>query len=216
MEEFNSELDIYSEIDSAYFKANSPTRRKNTLTSPVKGIHMRPVAEDSEEDRGSLGSAGATDEEENEEEEEEEDEPVHEAKRESAMDEREQLKHEIKQREATKKDEEELCGPKLMKKIDEFMFQVSVEAGLADPTEELNGANATMNATQDMMLQTGNTSLFQLEQTKNTDQGVYQKCMDKYVNEFRGQQAFFKLCKMAKDARFTDPNLHNPQFDYYN
>ena len=40
--------------------------------------------------------------------------------------------------------------------------------------------------------------------------------MDKYVNEFRGQQAFFKLCKMAMDSRFTDPNLHNPQFDYYN
>ena len=28
MEEFNSELDIYSEIDSAYFKANSPGRRR--------------------------------------------------------------------------------------------------------------------------------------------------------------------------------------------
>ena len=56
MEEFNSELDIYSEIDSAYFKANSPGRRKGLLASPVKAVHMRPVAEDSEEDRRSDGS----------------------------------------------------------------------------------------------------------------------------------------------------------------
>ena len=189
MEEFNSELDIYSEIDSAYFKANSPGRRKGTLAnphSPIKAVHMRPVAEDSEEDRRSDGSgAGSEEEEREEEEEEEDDEPEPEAKRESAMDVREQLKHEMKKKEATKKDEEELCGPKLMKKIDEFMFQVSVEAGLADPTEETK-ANATMNGTQNLMMQTGNTSLFQLEQTKNTDQGVYEKVMDKYVNEFRG------------------------------
>ena len=121
---------------------------------------MRPVAEDSEEDRRSEGSGGGSEEEEREEEEEEEeDEPEPEAKRESAMDVREQLKHEMKKKEAAKKDEEELCGPKLMKKIDDFMFQVSVEAGLANPMEE-SKANATMNATQNVMLQTGNTSLF--------------------------------------------------------
>ena len=73
------------------------------------------------------------------------------------MDVREQLKHEMKKKEATKKDEEELCGPKLMKKIDEFMFQVSVEAGLADPNEE---NKAAMQGTQNAMYQTGNTSLF--------------------------------------------------------
>ena len=131
---------------------------------------MRPVAEDSEEDRHSDRSGGGSEEEEREEEEEEEeDEPVpDEAKRESAMDVREQLKHEMKKKEEAKKNEEELCGPKLMRKIDDFMFQVSVEAGLADPMEE-SKANATMNATQNVMLQTGNTSLFQLEQTKNTD-----------------------------------------------
>ena len=122
---------------------------------------MRPVAEDSEEDRHSDRSGGSLDEEEREEEEEEEEEEPErdEAKRESAMDVREQLKHEMKKKEAAKKDEEELCGPKLMRKIDDFMFQVSVEAGLADPTEE-SKANATMNATQNVMLQTGNTSLF--------------------------------------------------------
>ena len=148
---------------------------------------MRPVAEDSEEDRRSEGSGGGSEEEEREEEEEEEeDEPEPEAKRESAMDVREQLKHEMKKKEAAKKDEEELCGPKLMKKIDDFMFQVSVEAGLANPMEE-SKANATMNATQNVMLQTGNTSLFQLEQTKNTDQGVYEKVMDKYVTSMRQQ-----------------------------
>ena len=66
------------------------------------------------------------------------------------------------------------------------------------------------------MLRTGNTSLFQLEKTKNDDQGVFANAMDRYVTEFRSQQAFFQLCKMAKDSRFTDPNLNNPLVQYYN
>ena len=40
--------------------------------------------------------------------------------------------------------------------------------------------------------------------------------MDKYVTEFRGQQAFFQLCKMAKDSKWTDPSLNNPKVEYYN
>lgn len=66
------------------------------------------------------------------------------------------------------------------------------------------------------MLRTGNTSLFQLEKTKNDDQGVFANVMDRYVTEFRSQQAFFQVCKMAKDSRFTDPTLNNPLVQYYN
>lgn len=66
------------------------------------------------------------------------------------------------------------------------------------------------------MLRTGNTTLFQLEKTKNDDDGVNEKLMNKYVDEFRGQQAFFQLLKMAKDSRFTDPNLNEKRVQYYN
>ena len=48
------------------------------------------------------------------------------------MDEREDYKKSIAIKEITKKEEEDLCGPRLTKKIDDFIFSVSVEAGLAD------------------------------------------------------------------------------------
>lgn len=40
--------------------------------------------------------------------------------------------------------------------------------------------------------------------------------MDKYLEEFRGQQAFFQICKMAKDSKFTDPAMANPRIQYFN
>ena len=40
--------------------------------------------------------------------------------------------------------------------------------------------------------------------------------MAKYVSEFRGQQAFYSLCKMAKDGRFSDPDQPNTRVKYYN
>ena len=36
------------------------------------------------------------------------------------------------------------------------------------------------------MLDTGNTSMFQLMKDKNDDQGLHEKAMEKYVTEFRG------------------------------
>lgn len=71
------------------------------------------------------------------------------------------------------------------------------------------------NAEQQKMLETGNTSLFKMERTKNDDQDAYQKVMDKYVNEFRGQQAFYSLVKRANDSKWTDPNLKNTRVQYY-
>jgi len=64
---------------------------------------------------------------------------------------------------------------------------VSVEAGLADTNEETkDGVPNYGNTHNQEMLKSGNTSLFRLEKTKNDDQGVFQKVMDKYVSEFRG------------------------------
>ena len=40
--------------------------------------------------------------------------------------------------------------------------------------------------------------------------------MNAYIEEFRGQQAFYQLLKMAKDSRFTDPNSHDKRVQYYN
>ena len=37
------------------------------------------------------------------------------------------------------------------------------------------------------MLETGNTSLFRLEKTKNDDKGQIQKVMDRYIEDFRGK-----------------------------
>ena len=62
------------------------------------------------------------------------------------------------------------------------MFQVSVEAGIGEPPGSAAGKGDEVD-----MLRTGNTSLFQLEKTKNDDQGAQQKVMDKYLEEFRGQ-----------------------------
>ena len=67
-------------------------------------------------------------------EEEEEDED---AKRESAMDERDEFKKKALQKEVTKKEEEALCGPRLTKKIDdvEAIPQVneSFDYSMTDP-----------------------------------------------------------------------------------
>ena len=65
---------------------------------------------------------------------------------------------------AAKKEQEQLCGQGLVKKIDEFVFQVSVEAGL--PFSE------TMPTSKGGMLQFGemrNISAFGLEESKNID-----------------------------------------------
>ena len=88
-----------------------------------------------------------------------------------------------------------------------------METGNID--EESKAPNKRDQA-QAEMLQTGNTSLFDLEKTKNDDTGVYQKVMGQYETELRSEQAFFQLCKMAKDSKFTDPDLNNPLVQYYN
>ena len=126
-EEFNSEMDIYSEIESVKSPA-SPGRRRGTLQQQ-KTLLMKAIpAEDSAEERGS-DSGGGSDEdgsqkdEDGEGQESEQEEESHEvASGGDQMDERENFKREIMQKEAVKKEEEELCGPRLKKKIDEFIF----------------------------------------------------------------------------------------------
>ena len=58
-----------------------------------------------------------------------------------------------------------------------------MEAGIGEPP----GSAAGKGNDEVDMLRTGNTSIFQLEKTKNDDQGAQQKVMDKYLEEFRGQ-----------------------------
>lgn len=101
MLEFNSELDIYSEIDSLYFKQTP--KRRGTLASKQMSAYMKPiVAEESENERGSEGGSGrerdSNDKDGDEEDGEEEVLDMHEiedAKRESAMDERDAMKKEL-------------------------------------------------------------------------------------------------------------------------
>ena len=126
-------------------------------------------AEDSEEERGSesKGSGQGEGEEDDDEEEEEVDEYEQEqAKRNSALDERAEIKKTLMLKETAKKEDDQLCGPRLTKKIDDFILQVSVEAGLADQDRP---AHMTGNGGEVDMLRTGNTSIFQLEKTKNDD-----------------------------------------------
>lgn len=52
MLEFNSALDIFSEIDSQYFDKQSP-RRRGTINKHVATVMKPIVAEDSEYERGS-------------------------------------------------------------------------------------------------------------------------------------------------------------------
>lgn len=129
------------------------------------------------------------------------------------MDERKEIKKAIRDKENAKKEDDQICGPRLVKKIDDFILQVSVEAGLAATDDYLMSKEKT---NQQKMLETGNTSLFQLEKTKNDDQGAHQKVMDKYMEEFRGQQAIFQTFKVAKDSKYTDPNCQNPRVQYFN
>ena len=178
-------------------------------------------AEDSDLERGSQRSSEDNSDgnaEEGEEELEEEEEEVVDNNRQSPMDEREAMKKNLQQKQAIRKEEEELIGPRLVKKIDDFIFGVAVEAGMdaGNADEESKSPNYRREKQQEEMLQTGNTSQFNLEKTKNDDQGVYQKVMDQYVTELRSEQAFFQLCKMAKDSKFTDPELNNPLVQYYN
>ena len=65
-----------------------------------------------------------------------EDEENDNTNRASAMNERKQHKKDIEIKQQKKKEELELCGPRLTKKIDEFIFSISVEAGLADTNAE--------------------------------------------------------------------------------
>lgn len=191
-EDFNSEMDIFSDVDSAQ---NRAMKRRGTLLAKQSLLMKQIPAADSDEEKESddkdfNSQNGEEDGEEKEGEQQEDDydfDEDEENKRESALDERDHYKKDLENRQVVRKEEEELCGPRLTKKIDDFIFQVSVEAGLADSNEETkDGVPNYGNTHNQEMLQSGNTSLFRLEKTKNDDQGVLQKVMDKYVSEFRG------------------------------
>ena len=70
------------------------------------------------------------------------------------------------EKQTAKKEDDQLCGPRLTKKIDDFILEVSAEAGLAshDRPANMTGKDGDVD-----MLRTGNTSIFQLEKTKNDD-----------------------------------------------
>ena len=192
-EDFNSELDLYSEIDSAAHPGsrrqnlsgkNTQQRKNSPLSKPMRVI----PAEDSENEKSSLkgsqedGTELNKDDADNDEDEDGDGDGVDirendvddsdsdDNNRESAMNERKEHKKTLMIKEQIKKEEEELCGHRLTRKIDDFIFQVSVEAGLADPNDRDNNGN---NALNNEMLQTGNTTLFVAEKTKNDDQGVF-------------------------------------------
>ena len=121
-------MDIYSEIESVKSPA-SPGRRRGTHLQAQKTLLMKAIpAEDSAEERGSDSGAGSDEDgsqkdgegEGRESEQEEESHDV--ASGGDQMDERENFKREIMQKEAVKKEEEDLCGPRLKKKMDEFIF----------------------------------------------------------------------------------------------
>ena len=144
---------------------------------------MRPIpAEDSIEERGS-SEAGSNTKEGEDEEEGVEEEAYESDNRMDDLDERDKIKKEIKQKEQKIKEQVEMCGPRLTKKIDDFVFSLNVEAGLNDQNFAGEASSTLNQATmrQKEMLETGNTSIFQLEKDKNDDQGVHEKVMEKYV-----------------------------------
>lgn len=89
-------------------------------------------AEDSEEERGSGSGSNKEDGEEEGEDEYEEEQAEESDHRDSALNERNKIKKDIKLREQNKKEEVELCGPHLTKKIDDFIQAINVKAGLSD------------------------------------------------------------------------------------
>ena len=119
-------MDIYSEIESP--APGSPgLRRKGTLAPRQASLVMRAIpAEDSAEERGSdsRGSDyGSQNDEEGEGQESEQDEATHDvASSGNQDDEREAFKKELQQKAAIKKEEDELVGPRLKKKIDDFIL----------------------------------------------------------------------------------------------
>ena len=170
---------MYSEVGDSHFQGKHRSnghRKTHPVSARAQSTVMKPIpAEESDEERGSeaKGSDEGEEKEEEQEEDVEEDEYSDEdANRESALDERAEIKLKNKEKALTKKEDDQLCGPRFVKKIDDFIFAVSIEAGLAvteDKSKNFAGGNGTNG--QDM-LQTGNTSLFQLEKTKNDDQGA--------------------------------------------
>ena len=141
---------------------------------------MRAIpAEDSEQERGSDEEDDSKGSRSNGEGSESEDSKTEDDYKE-VNDAKEAFKQKLITQAAAKKEDQDLCGHRLVKKIDEFAHQVYVEAGIEEENE------AQLSLKQQKMLETGNTSLFRLDHGKTDDHGQEQKVMDKYFEEFRG------------------------------
>ena len=137
LDDFNSEMDIYSDNNSMT-GTGSPRKPKGMHASKgfVRNQPMRAIpAEDSEEEKGSRQSGDGNGSEEREEEDEELDEEESEDDRLADLDERDRIKKEINHKKHIRKEEEQLCGPRFTKKIDDFILGINVEAGIADEIE---------------------------------------------------------------------------------
>lgn len=123
-EKFNPELDIYSDIESVK-SPHSPRRRHSIIRAHTLAMRAIP-AEESAEERGS--DDGRSEENDYEEENSAEDDAdgqddddyMHEE--EGMMDEREAFKKKLVDKAVAKKEDEELCGVRMVKKIDDFVF----------------------------------------------------------------------------------------------
>jgi len=98
------------------------------------------IAADSDQEKssekGSKNSSNENTAEKKEEPEDSYDESEEENNRASAMNERNNFKKNLQVKELVRKEENDLYGKRLSKKIDDFIFSVSVEAGLTDTNIE--------------------------------------------------------------------------------
>ena len=118
------------------------------------------------------------------------------------------MKKKLEKQAKRKKEEEEVCGPRMMHKVNKYLNEMNKVVGQEDQRE-------SKLERQKQMLQTGNTSLFELEKNKNCNEDTTHNMLQKYGDDVKQQRAFYEFCKQAKDAKFSDPNVNNANVQFY-
>ena len=170
------------------------------------------IDEGSQEDHSSVNSSqreGQEGEEDRNEDEAEEYGLEEEDDEEANENEMAIMRKKLEKKQAQAQEEEKICGPKLMHKVNRFLKEINNQVGLGggkyyDPDEK-----------QKKLCATGNTSVFEIEKHKNCNEDEPQKLVKTYGDEIKQQMAFYEFCKLAKDAKYLDPSINNVKVQFY-
>ena len=99
------------------------------------------------------------------------------------------------------KEQQELCGPRLDRKINAMLNEYKKKAGM--PCLETGGDEA-----QSMLLRTENSAMYR--DTQNREE---QKDVKTFGAEVKGQMAFFQLAKKFENSKYIETETH-PKVKY--